>query len=145
MHGNTNAVHRAACVVLLLFFLVGCGSDGLNRRPLIGAILGGEGRKGALTLRPNGKTAGPSVTTAIVGGSFEFSVQDGPIPGTYQALIRLQIEDKKDGKATATPASGGKELPAGATESSSVVAPRYEPDRLVDVTIPEEGLVDLDL
>lgn len=70
--------------------LCGCsGEAGPPRKPVFGTVTGSADSsfEGAISFLPQPGTKGPSATTAVVKGKYQFAAAGGPVPGKYQVLI----------------------------------------------------------
>jgi hypothetical protein len=80
----------AALVALIAASLPGCGQDSqIDRKPIFGKIVGAEGRDGMVTFMPINAKIGPVATLSFKDGTYQFSNEDGPVPGEYEVTIEL--------------------------------------------------------
>lgn len=79
-----------ATALLITFFAIGCGSsDVLNRQEISGfvSVDGNPLKHGLIRFVPQGTTTGPGAMAEIIDGAYQFSDDDGPIPGTHRVEI----------------------------------------------------------
>jgi hypothetical protein len=89
---------RAFAVWILLGLLslhCGCGSEhGVDRLPVHGTVkmAGGELLNGSITFRPKKDKPGPSATTNLAEGKYEFDSTNGPTAGPHDVIIRRVVK-----------------------------------------------------
>ena len=76
--------------------LVGCSGGGPERIPLRGTVeVGGQPlADGSISLMPAKGHSGPSATTSIAAGRYEFTRENGPTAGPHRVIVRVTTEDK---------------------------------------------------
>ena len=143
-------------VSFAVLILAGCSdSDGLDRKAIYGEVQPPSDRDGVLVLIPDEATKAPTVSTPITGGKYQFDKASGPVPGSYQATVRL----KKSASEISAPAQnapgagppgkgpGRVALPAagGNSPKSNPSDTGDETERQVPLKVPATGDLKLDL
>ncbi|MEQ9409970.1 MAG: hypothetical protein RIK87_19700 [Fuerstiella sp.] len=83
-------------VTLILFLvgsLAGCGDKGPVRIPVTGLVYSSsipENLNGSIAVLPEGDTKGPAANGLIRSGTYEFTVENGPVPGRHRVLIDVE-------------------------------------------------------
>jgi hypothetical protein len=88
---------------------------------------------------PSGDARGPSATTAIKDGKYQFDKESGPLPGAYQARVRLD--------APAPPASNAPPTDPSTPPDKVTTRQNFGKDPLhphvleksFPITVPEKG------
>jgi hypothetical protein len=126
----------AGVFVASLFFITGCGGDGLSRHAISGTITydGKPLELGSIALEPDvsaGKVA-PSTYTSVADGAFSIPVDEGPIAGKYN--LRIVSFDKSKMKL---------DVPEGTPINMPALFPPYTtqveippPDGVLKVDVP---------
>jgi hypothetical protein len=86
-------VFSAVC----LLTIVGCGGQsGPTRIALSGSITvnGIKLERGAISLRPVGGHSAPAAVTTVESGSYQFTSENGPLPGPYAVKINVDPESE---------------------------------------------------
>ena len=98
---------RAFAVLILLGLLsldCGCGGEqDLNRLPVHGTVTmaSGERLNGSITFLPAQGQSGPSVTTKLDEGKYEFDRTNGPTAGPHTVIIKRLVSRADSLKAIA--------------------------------------------
>jgi len=99
--------HVAAFTCLLFVWIAasGCNRSVSGRVAVRGTVVRGSVPvpSGSISFIP--VADGPAAGTSIEAGRYEFSADDGPLPGRYRVLIRI-VEDDKRARIAAGPAAG---------------------------------------
>lgn len=84
-------------VASALIWSAGCGAP-TERIPVSGSVLVGGNAldNAAITFLPLSTTAAPAVSTGVTRGRYQFTEQNGPIPGKYRVTVRLSPPCKND-------------------------------------------------
>ena len=115
----------ATLAALVVISAVGCGQDSqIDRKPVFGQIVGADGRGGIVTFTPIDGTIGPAAGLSFENGAYQFSEEDGPVPGEYIAAIQFAIstEAKRTDRRW-----------------------QYDPEKTTAVSVPAEGPYEIDL
>jgi hypothetical protein len=126
--------------VLAPLVLVGCEKSSVwDRVPLSGtARLDGAPFSGSICFRPTGGNRGPSTTTKVRDGKFEFDRQTGPVQGAHTVILTPKSDPNNrlayriDTKATVTSAEPF-------TVSLEFTTPELEPEPPTRRNASEEG------
>lgn len=84
-------VTAAAGFLVFGALLAGCGrGSGVDRMPLQGAVIAPRGEKlnGSITFLPAQGHKGPSATTAVIDGHYQFDRVNGPTAGLHTIVVR---------------------------------------------------------
>lgn len=132
------------CAATCLFVLLlsgGCScSSGPQRKPIYGKIVSPR-EVNVITLQPSPDLAAPAVTTTVVDGAYQFSKEDGPIPGSYQAVFTFA--DTNGGFSGGT--SGNKKEFVRPTAPTPKAPPAPPPPTEVPITVPAEGSLEINI
>ncbi len=87
--------HKLICLCcgVVLFTVSGCGSgnEDIGRLSVTGTVKrekSNQAVEGSISFIPKNK--GPSATTQIIAGEYQFTNQNGPVSGEYQVVISAQ-------------------------------------------------------
>ncbi len=78
----------------LLSLFCGCGSESrMTRLPMHGTVTmaSGERLHGSITFNPAQGQSGPSATTKLDDGKYEFDRTNGPVAGPHTVIIKREI------------------------------------------------------
>jgi hypothetical protein len=87
-HSNTSALKTIS--VVLIMFVLGCGGGQSGRQPVFGSVSGADDRQGFISFVPAGGNHSPTARCRIRDNHYQFTKDDGPLPGRYQVLIQLE-------------------------------------------------------
>ena len=70
-------------------FCTGCGNDGPQRLAVSGSVdwQGEDVAAGSITFVPTDGNTGPSASSAVTDGSYEFNSENGPVAGKNRVII----------------------------------------------------------
>ncbi|WP_146460373.1 hypothetical protein [Rubripirellula tenax] len=110
MNGGT--VAHAALISCAACFVMGCGPTERVRQAVGGIIRVNDGAElatvsGQIRFFPTDGNAGPAVSTSVVDGRYQFSVANGPPPGTYRVQFLTTNEPATTAEPADTPQSKG--------------------------------------
>jgi hypothetical protein len=100
----TKEIRAFAVLILLglLSLLCGCGSETrVKRSPVHGTVTmaSGERLNGSITFLPAQGQSGPSATTSLAEGKYEFDRTNGPATGPHTVIIRRVVTREDSLKA----------------------------------------------
>ncbi len=92
---HSRCFHLLATSVLV--WSAGCGAS-TQRIAVSGRVqVGGNSLdNAAITFLPLSTTAAPAASTGVSRGRYQFTEQNGPIPGKYRVIVRLSPPGKDD-------------------------------------------------
>jgi hypothetical protein len=137
-------IRSVALAALFALSTLGCGHESqIDRKPVYGNIVGADGRNGMVTFTPIEATIGPAVTGSFEDGAYQFSREDGPVPGRYNVTVELVVPDSspaatQNGRGAAKRTRKGKV----ASEGGRLA---YEPAKTTTVTVSADGPFEMDL
>ncbi|WP_145170150.1 hypothetical protein [Rubripirellula lacrimiformis] len=93
------STHWSAITLSIAVWMVGLG--GCRPPDPIRQAIGGtvdvsgttspDAIEGKVTFLPTGGMSGPAVSTAVSGGRYAFSADNGPLPGTYRVVLEREV------------------------------------------------------
>ena len=136
---RSSVVACAGTVLLAAFFSGGCScSSTPQRQPVYGKIVSAREVK-IVTLQPNPELVAPAVTTSVVDGTYQFSREDGPIPGGYRAVFTFADSVGTFGAGS----SSKKEFLRPTTPTPQ--APPTPPPAEVPIIVPADGSLEINI
>ncbi len=129
-------------LTLLAALLAGCGDvPGTHRVAVSGRVQATDraAEHGCVTFVPAEDNAGPTVSTAVTRGRYQFSSTEGPIPGRYRAEIVLYSA----AAVPSTPGPSSSETLSDKLKPAAPLAPANGQWRR-DLVVPETDIWDYD-
>ena len=119
-------------LALLTATLSGCGSEPLERHAVFGSIQVDKSIDvhGSIRFFPNDGNRGPAAATAVVGGRYEFTSENGPVSGPHRVEVGIAGTVQTRGTSNSATTQGkGSLLSPNAEEPSDGKPSDPEPRR----------------
>jgi hypothetical protein len=130
-----------ALLVLVTLTSVGCGGPDSkwDRKAIHGKVIGGEGRNGTVAFTPVDASIGPAALNDFQDGAYQFTAENGPVPGEYSVLVELEVDPAVAKAKRARPGERMSRNPADVGRST------FEEAAPIQITVSADGPLEIDL
>jgi hypothetical protein len=130
-----------ALVAFCAFTALGCDQEvQIDRKPVHGRIVDGEGRNGLVTFIPIETAIGPAVIGSFEDGVYRFTEGDGPVPGEYEVSIEFE-----ESASTTAARQNGRSDGLIHRSAADVGEADLEAAKMTMASVPAEGPFEIDL